>query len=95
MSSLSISFNDEHPKQGHLRSNMIQKIIEMIKEDPNIFGSSITLSFYKKGKPTKWNYCSGIFDSTQVNELEDCLIQSDELLYNYGGNVKVYSSQSL
>ena len=92
MSSLSISFNDEHPKQGHFRSIMIQKIIGMIEEDPNMFGSSITLSFYHKGNTTKWNYCSGIFDSTKVNELEDCLFKSDKLIYNYGGNVKVYSS---
>ncbi len=89
MSSLSIKFNDEYPRQGHYRTQMINIIKTILEEDPDIFGSSLTLSFYNKGSYLKWNYMSGRFDTKKINELEDCLITSDKIFYNYGGNVEL------
>ena len=85
MSSLCIKFNDEYPRQGHYRTQMINIIKTILEVDPDIFGSSLTLSYYYKGSTSKWNYMSGRFDSHQVNELDECLITSDKIFYNYGG----------
>ena len=35
MSSINIKFNDEYPQQGHYRSELINIIQAILKEDPN------------------------------------------------------------
>ena len=50
---------------------------------------SLTLSFSKKSKVQRWEYRSGRFQTPKVNQLEECLIQSDEKFYNDGGHVEL------
>ena len=84
MSSINIRFNDEYPKQGHCRSQLINTIKAILDKDPDLFGTSLTLSFSKKSKIHRYEYRSGRFQTPKVNELEDCLIQSDKEFYNGG-----------
>ena len=89
MSSINIKFNDEYPQQGHYRSELINIIQAILKENPNKLGTSLTLSFSKKSKVQRWEYRSGRFQTPKVNQLEECLIQSDEKFYNDGGHVEL------
>ena len=73
------TLNNFGVKRGAIPTNLEDQV------DPDIFGSSLTLSYYYKGSTSKWNYMSGRFDSHQVNELDECLITSDKIFYNYGG----------
>ena len=84
MSSINIRFNDEYPKQGHCRSQLINTIKDILDKDPDLFGTSLTLSFSKKSKIHRYEYRSGRFQTPKVNELVDCLIQSDKEFYNGG-----------
>ena len=87
MSSLNIKFNDEYPKQGHYRAELINTIKNILDQHPDLFGTSLTLSFSKKSKIHRWEYRSGRFQTPKVNQLEECLIQSDEKFCNDGGHV--------
>ena len=89
MSSLNIKFNDEYPKQGHYRAELINTIKNILDKHPDLFGTSLTLSFSKKSKIHRWEYRSGRFQTPKVNQLEECLIQSDEKFYNDGGHVEL------
>ena len=84
---LHLVFNDEYPKQGHYRAELINTIKNILDKHPDLFGTSLTLSFSKKSKIHRWEYRSGRFQTPKVNQLEECLIQSDEKFYNDGGHV--------
>ena len=45
------------------------------------------LSFSKNSKAQSWEYLSGWFETPKVNQLDECMIQSDEKFYNDGGHI--------
>ena len=94
MGSLNIRFNDEYPKQTTYRVKFVNLIKRLLSEEPDLLGTSITLSTNGKGgKNVSYKYKSGRFQTEQIDELEDCSFYLSEM---QGGKFKVpYSELSL
>ena len=94
MGSLNIRFNDEYPKQTTYRVKFVNLIKRLLAEDPDLLGTSITLTTTgKKGKSVSYKYKSGKFQTEKIDELEDCSYYLSEM---QGIQIKVpYSELSL
>ena len=94
MGSLNIRFNDEYPKQTTYRVKFVNLIKRLLAEDPDLLGTSITLTTTgKKGNSVSYKYQSGKFQTEMLDELEDCSYYLSEM---QGIKLKVpYSELSL
>tara|TARA_R100000664_G_C2697478_1_gene99162 strand:+ start:445 stop:741 length:297 start_codon:yes stop_codon:yes gene_type:complete len=73
MGSLNIRFNDEYPKQTTYRVKFVNLIKRLLAEEPDLLGTSITLSMNgKKGKNVSYKYKSGKFQTERIDELKEC-----------------------
>tara|TARA_B100000475_G_scaffold177607_1_gene142292 strand:- start:78 stop:365 length:288 start_codon:yes stop_codon:yes gene_type:complete len=73
MGSLNIRFNDEYPKQTTYRHKFVNTIRSLLKEEPDLLGTEITITTTGfKGKSNSYKYKSGRFQTEKIDELEKC-----------------------
>ena len=87
MGSINIRFEDEYPRQTIYRVKFVNLIKRLIKEEPDLLGTSITLSTNGKGgKNVSYKYKSGRFQTEKIDELEECasyLAEMQGIQFNY------------
>ena len=87
MGSINIRFEDEYPRQTTYRVKFVNLIRRLLSEEPDLLGTSITLSTNGKGgKNVSYKYKSGRFQTEKIDELEECsyyLSKMQSIQFNY------------
>ena len=87
MGSINIRFEDEYPRQTTYRVKFVNLIKRLISEEPDLLGTSFTLSTNGKGgKNVSYKYKSGRFQTEKIDELDECsyyLSEMQSIQFNY------------